>query len=210
MQKATRDRIAVGARDLFARHGYNATTMEAIARKAGMAVQTIYANFRTKRAILLYLVESAESDPDLAEIARQFRSEGDPGRLLRLGAAFNQRFFERAAALHTTLHEGAASDAALAEAARVVEEGRRARCLQIVRGWVATRNLRRGLTERKAADIMFALSGPEIYRLLVTRSGWMSTEYAKWLVVVIESLLTPKGQHRAREAQPRRRKRRGS
>ena len=48
----TRDRIAVAARELFAVNGFAGTTIAGIAAKAGVSVQTVYATFGTKGAIV--------------------------------------------------------------------------------------------------------------------------------------------------------------
>lgn len=45
------------AKTLFIRDGYAATTMTAIAEQADVAVQTVYAVFGTKRAILNQLLD---------------------------------------------------------------------------------------------------------------------------------------------------------
>src|ERR1051325_4765243 len=45
---ATRRRMLDAAYELFCRDGYRATTMEAIADRAGVAVQTLYFTFHTK------------------------------------------------------------------------------------------------------------------------------------------------------------------
>ena len=47
----TRRLISEAARDLFLERGYAATTMDAIAGEAGVAVSTVYAIFKNKRAI---------------------------------------------------------------------------------------------------------------------------------------------------------------
>ena len=49
---ATRTRIAEAAADLFAREGYAATTVAAVADVAGVSAQTVYNVFETKAALL--------------------------------------------------------------------------------------------------------------------------------------------------------------
>ena len=51
-----RDRILVAAREEFLRHGLRATSMEAIARAAGVAKPTLYAYFPDKDAVFLAIV----------------------------------------------------------------------------------------------------------------------------------------------------------
>ena len=53
---ATRRRILEAAETLFTRDGYATTTIAAIADQADVAVQTIYAAFGTKRAVLSELL----------------------------------------------------------------------------------------------------------------------------------------------------------
>src|SRR6266568_2113124 len=55
--QATRRRILDAARGLFVARGYVATTIEAIAAEAGVAVPTVYLAFGTKRALLVELLD---------------------------------------------------------------------------------------------------------------------------------------------------------
>ena len=62
--KATRRRIAEAALHRFSEQGYAATTMDAIARDAGVAVQTVYFTFHTKAEVLIASLELAGGEPD--------------------------------------------------------------------------------------------------------------------------------------------------
>ena len=53
----TRRQIIEAARNLFIIRGYNGSTIEAIATEAGVAVETVYAAFGNKRAILSQLID---------------------------------------------------------------------------------------------------------------------------------------------------------
>ena len=57
-----RERILAAARELFLRQGLRATTMEAIARGAGMAKPTLYAEFADKDAVFLAILEQLVAD----------------------------------------------------------------------------------------------------------------------------------------------------
>ena len=54
--RLTRREIIKAARKLFITYGYSGATMESIAREAGVAVETVYASFGSKRAILSNLI----------------------------------------------------------------------------------------------------------------------------------------------------------
>src|SRR5438034_1577051 len=55
--RRTRLRILDAAHRLFSEYGYAATTIERIAAEAGVAIDTVYAVFRSKRAVLSGLME---------------------------------------------------------------------------------------------------------------------------------------------------------
>src|SRR4029077_151636 len=55
--RQTRTRMLDAAQRLFAERGYAATTIETIASNAGVAVDTVYANFGSKRGLLSALVD---------------------------------------------------------------------------------------------------------------------------------------------------------
>src|SRR5450759_2431787 len=54
---ATRARIIASAYALFCELGYRGTTMQSIAERAGVAVQTVYFTFRTKDDLLQAVYE---------------------------------------------------------------------------------------------------------------------------------------------------------
>ena len=63
---------------------------------------------------------------------------------------------------------------------------------QIARSLPRARALRPKLRERDAADIIHALTSPEVYRLLVCDRGWPPERYEQWLKdILIDQLLAP-------------------
>jgi AcrR family transcriptional regulator len=59
---ATRKRVLQAAQDLFARHGFEGTSIGEIASRAGVGVGTVYHHFADKRAILIRLLEQQEGE----------------------------------------------------------------------------------------------------------------------------------------------------
>ena len=99
----TRRRILDAAEDLFTSNGYASTTMTAIAEQADVAVQTLYAVFGNKRAILTELIDArvvgddhAGSLPDRQDW-RAMEREPDPHRQLALFAQIATRIGNRSA-----------------------------------------------------------------------------------------------------------------
>jgi AcrR family transcriptional regulator len=78
-----RDALLDAALQLFAEHGYEGTSVEEIAHRAGVAVGGFYQHFRSKRQVLLVLMDAL-----LGEIARMdfhLRRHDDPRLALEDG-----------------------------------------------------------------------------------------------------------------------------
>jgi AcrR family transcriptional regulator len=78
--RATRRKVLAAAEALFARRGYEPTTMADVAERAGVGVGTLYHHFPDKRALLLALIDDW-GDRELArardaiDMARLFGSD---------------------------------------------------------------------------------------------------------------------------------------
>lgn len=188
-------RIAASARCLFARQGYGATSIEAIAREAGVAVPTFYAMYGSKRAVLFALLDAAEAQADAEGLRTALRAAASPREQLRLLVSFNCRFYRQAADLVEVAHEAGSSEPDLlalwkrGEARRLRAEAR------LVRAWSHFGALGKGLREREALDILWAMSGADNYRLFVTERRWSPEAYEAWLAKSLEELLLSGGQY---------------
>ena len=102
---ATRRSILEAAQRLFEQHGYAATTMEAIADEAGVALKTVYVAFVTKSGVLRglwdLLLKGDETEAAVAERPwyREVIEEPDPERQLRLNARNSRVVKQRIAAM---------------------------------------------------------------------------------------------------------------
>lgn len=195
---ATRLRILDAAESLFIADGYASTTITAIAAAADVAVQTVYAVFGTKRAVLMELlavrvVGDGEEIP-LRERAdwRAMEAEADPRRQLGLLAAIATTIAGRIAALYQVMAGAAASDPELAELYDRQQRSRYDDQRRVARALAGKDALRPGLSERHAADILWVLANPHTYRALVGERGWTTADYQRWLADLLAGvLLTP-------------------
>jgi AcrR family transcriptional regulator len=176
-------------------HGYGAATIAGIARRAAVSPETVYATFRTKRGILAALVDVsiAGDDEPLAIIDRdwvgELRSEPDRGRRIEILAHQGRLILERRASIDTIVQGAAAADpeiGSLLESGRAERHAGQRALLGIVAG---SRGFRNGLTLDGAADILFALGSPEVYRLLTDVRGWSADRFEAWYTHEIESLV---------------------
>jgi TetR/AcrR family transcriptional regulator, regulator of autoinduction and epiphytic fitness len=188
---ATRRRILDAAETLFVRDGYAATTIAAIAAQADVAVQTVYAVFSTKRAVLKELLGVRVVGDDAATPLndrndwRAMQAESEPGRQLELLADIATRIGERMGALYEVLAGAAGSDPEIAHIYQRQQRRRYNDQRRVARSLAAKGALAPGLSEARATDIMWAVANPTMYHRLVTQRRWAPEEYRRWLAHVL-------------------------
>jgi AcrR family transcriptional regulator len=193
--RATRHRILDAAEELFIRDGYAATAIAAIAAAADVAVQTVYAVFGTKRAILAELLAARTvGDDDSAALSdradwRAMEEETDPRRQIAALAAIATRVGGRIAGLYEVMAAAAGSDP---EIAAMYQQRQRARYQdqRRVAELLADRGaLRPGLPAARAADIIWAIANPRTQHALVAERQWPTAEYQSWLADLLAASL---------------------
>jgi TetR/AcrR family transcriptional regulator, regulator of autoinduction and epiphytic fitness len=183
----TRRRVLDAAETLFTRDGYATTTMTAIADEGDVAVQTLYAVFGNKRAILTELIDArvtgddhSGSPPD-REDWQAMERETDPDRQIALFAAIATRIGSRSAAINEVMAAAAGADA---EIAAIHQQQRQARYRderRLAHSLARKSALRQGLSETQAADIIWAIATTRTYRALVFERRWTTDQYERWL-----------------------------
>lgn len=182
--EATSARIVHHAYELLCERGYRGTTMEAVAGRAGVAVQTVYFVFHTKddllQAVHSWTVLGEENQPPQLQgwhIAAL--READAARALEKLVAGVATINARMAPLIPVYH--AVSMDPAGEIYRRSELLRRDDMDQLVDTLTKKTPLRRGLTRRQAADLIFVLTGPECYRSFVLDAGWTQQQWVRWV-----------------------------
>lgn len=186
----TRRRILAAGRTLFVAQGYGGATIEAIAQRARVAVQTVYAAFGSKRNILMALLDAMAADADVARMQAAVQAAaGDPPRQLREVLAFTGRFYAAGADLIDIARTVSGVEPDL-RALWKEGEGRRHRAAaSLVAEWDAAGALAPGLTRKEATDVMWALVGPDVFRLFIVERRWSRSRYEAWLADTLEGLL---------------------
>lgn len=181
----TRERIVSASARLFATQGYQATTIAAIAREAGVSAETVKTT-ASKAELLIAAFEVTFSGSEGAEtLADTDVANGllDLPDDIFLDTVLTQitTANARGHGLWTVLLGAALSDPVVDEALRRILGHRSAD----YRGLVS--ELRRrdlaspDIDDSAVADALSFLLSPESYQQLVTQSGWTSERYAEWL-----------------------------
>ena len=193
----TRLRVLDSAQKLFAERGYAASTIEAIARAAQVAVDTVYAAFGSKRGVLKALLDvrvgGDDAPIDLLDRPRPqaVRREPDQRRQIAAFAEDVSAIIERVRPVDDIIRGAAAVDADIAAFRTAVQEHRFGNMRQLVSWLVANGSLRDGLTEEEAAGIVWTMTSPEVHRLLRVSRGWTPERYSTWLRDSLTRILLP-------------------
>lgn len=122
MAEQTRSDILGAARTLFARDGYASTSIQDIARGAGVAVQTIYSRVGSKRALLMALVDRIDEEAGLGEMVGLVLGATDAEEALDAYVHLTRRFRERCGDVIGALFNAAGAEPDIDE---FIAEGRR-------------------------------------------------------------------------------------
>jgi AcrR family transcriptional regulator len=186
----TRGRIVDAARTLLETEGYAGMTIDAIARRADVSTQTVYAVFGSKTGILRELLNQVTFGPDYEDAVRQTMSEPDPELRLRRAAGIARKIHDTQAATFDLLRGAGVVAPELARLEEERETLRYQRQEQMITSLRAAGRLLAKLSSRSARDIFWMLTGGDIYRMLVRERGWSSQKYQDWLAdTLVRSLL---------------------
>jgi AcrR family transcriptional regulator len=194
---ATRRRVVGAAYRLFCEQGYVATTMEAIAREAEIALPTLYFTFRTKGAILGEALGAAVTGfdepvgPEDSAWYGEFQAVPDVRRALRILVENTTPILRRVGPLLAATY-AAASDPEVASVYELGEQRRHDGYRAIVQMLARKGGLRPRIRAARATDILLVLLGPQLFDALANGRGWSVAECNRWIVEVLsQQLLTP-------------------
>lgn len=193
--QATCHSILLAARKLFVQDGYVGTTMPAIAQAAGVSLDTVYASVGRKPTLFKRLVEASISGKDEAQLAEErdyvlaIRAEPKAHKKLQVYAEALTRIHARLAPLFKVLQAASSVNPDLSDLWQEIAQRRAFNMRLFAADLAATGELRGGLSQDQAADIIWTMNSPEFYVLLVEQCGWSPQVFESWLADAWRRLL---------------------
>ena len=198
----TRRRIVEATRKLLQSEGYAGMTVEAIARRAEVSAQSVYAIFKSKTGILIELLDQAAFGADYDDAVRKALSASDPETRLRLAAPIARQIHDAQSATFDVLRGAGVVAPELAKLEQQREHLRYERQKTMIISLRDAGRLQPTLDYATARDIFWMLTGRDVYRMLVRERGWSSQKYQDWLAdSLVYSLLTPRREKPVRRRQ---------
>ena len=194
--RATRRRIAEAALRRFSKQGYAATTMDAVARDAGVAVQTVYFTFHTKAELLIASLEVAGGEagsPEVVMSAPGSAASSRPRRARRLAliVEHSNEIYARVGPLLGAVSAAASVDPEVDQAWRGLVARRRAGMSQIIEVFATRGQLRDGLDPSLALDLLFGINRAETYLAFTLECGWSMSRYKAWQFATLARQILP-------------------
>ena len=192
----TRTAILDSARSRFFTDGYASTTIASIAEDAGVSVDTIYKTFGGKPGLVRVLCQRALAGQ--GPLRAEDRSddiqanESDPQVIIRGFGTLTREVAPRINPILMLVREAAAADPEMAQLQHDIDRQRLARMTHNARNLANAGHLRRDITVKHAAEIMWTYSSPELYQLLVVSRGWSLKRFCGFIAdAMIAALLPP-------------------
>lgn len=193
----TQAQITEAARELFIERGYLGTSIDSIAKEAGVAPETIYALFGNKKAILarvmdVSIVGDGQPIPLLArEQIREVEFETVQTRQIEMFAKRIQMIMARVAPLFEVMRSAAKTEPEIGALLKKYLGGKMEGMGYFVDCLLANGPLRSDLSKLTATETLWTLTSAEVYNLLTVDRGWSAKEYELWLSQTLIRLLLP-------------------
>lgn len=180
-----RQGILAAALELFAERGYTATSMAAIAERAEVALDTIYASVGRKPQLARLLIETAISGSTYAvpaaerDYVQAIQAAPDAETKIGIYASAMRLIAGRLAPVLVMIQQAAGAEPELAALWREISERRAVNMRRFAADLAVVGALR--VDPSEAADMIWATNAPELYQLLVGQRGWTPERYERFL-----------------------------
>lgn len=191
----TRRAIVQAATEEFRANGYHGTTMAGIAKRAGVAVQTVYFVFHTKPLLLTATIDQAvmgdeePTPPELTEWWQEGTSTKDGRRALELFVTNVGTIEVRAAALDRVARAAATTDPEVVDVLAHHERLREAGFRDYLQTLADRGLLRKGVALDEAVDVLLTLVGSATFAEFTEGRGWSLERWAEWTTATLAGLL---------------------
>jgi AcrR family transcriptional regulator len=184
--RRTREKVVEAARELFVTQGYGATSLQEVADRAGVAVQTIYFVFHNKRTLFKDVVDASiagDTEPVATMDREWFRAacaEPTAAGQLRAHVRGTREILGRVAPIMSLIAAAAATDPEIAAQWPDGPDPRYTVHYAAAEALVGKPDARPGISVEMAADLLFGLLSPELYLIFVRDRGWSPDLWEEW------------------------------
>jgi AcrR family transcriptional regulator len=197
--RLTRGRVVDAAARLFVEHGYVATTIEHVAEDAGVAVQTVYYIFSTKRNLLAAVLDaSVAGDVEPVPVLERdwveaLRAEQDATSAVERLVEATVAIVARTMAIYEVVRR-AAADPEVSALLDEIRSRRRADQRALIEILWRSGHLHPRVDAGIAADVLYGLINEEVLQLFTVDCGWEVEQFRSWATfLMLQQLVDANG-----------------
>ncbi len=179
--RRTRDALLTGARSILERDGFQALTMGAVAREAGVSRGAVYLHFASRSDLVAALFDHVAWQQGLAASLEPVWDAPDPVAALDEWAAHLARYHPALIPVDRAITHVQGRDPDAADHRQRVSEAQRAGCERLARRLAEEGRLAEPWTIETATDMLYALISTDMIERLITDCDWPQTQLAEHL-----------------------------
>lgn len=196
----TRRALLAAADELFRGQGYTATTVQEIASRADVSLQTLYLAWGSKSALFRAAADAAAAASELPvtpqawqeTLRERLHAAAGPSPTTRAYLLAVAELFVEVAERTSAYWQmqAAAADADIAVGHAAAMRARRD-TMAAVAGDLPRGGLRPGVDDDTVLATMWSLASPEVFALLTTQAGYTPARFRDWLERTLVTALCP-------------------
>ncbi|WP_165491735.1 TetR/AcrR family transcriptional regulator [Egibacter rhizosphaerae] len=184
--RRTRGALLGAARAILENEGFDALTMAAVARRAGVTRRAVYLHFSSRAELLANLFGYVAQAEGLADSLERVWQAPDGPTALERWAHHLADYHPRIMAVDRAIQQVEARDPDAAAHRERVSAAQLEGCGRIVAQLADEGCLAAGWTRRTATDFLFALISTDMFERLLFR-GWSSSELSEHLAGLLRA-----------------------
>ena len=185
----TKRRILEAAKNLFESEGFEYATIEKIAQVANVAIPTVYSLFQSKRGVLRALMDEVFPIDQFDPLVEKSKEATSPEERLLYSAKIARQIYDAERAQMEVFRGASVLSPEFKELEKEREMRRYERQEITINAMVKENSLAKGMSGKRARDVLWVFTGRDIYRMLVIEQGWTPEEYEKWLAELLANML---------------------
>lgn len=189
----TKARIVDAAIAELREKGYAEMSLDSIAKKAGVASQTVYGLCGSKKGMLDIIQQNYRLSEEYKQIRSQELDQNKGPEWLRAIGMYSTVMMESRLPTYRLARAMRAASRKHSHLATRLEDELYDLCYKLVLGLAEDGLLRSGLDVDTAAEICWALHSPEMHRRLTDDKGWSTERYSAWFGEVLACMLLAPG-----------------
>lgn len=193
--ESTRQSVLDAAEQLFRELGWAPTTVAAVAQRAGVSAETVYARFGNKRKIAHELVIRAMRGPDRQTpfMQQQERAsvlqQAGGAQIIDAFAADISMLLSRVAPILAVIRTAADGDKEMADLYRELQQARRKNLGKVAEALQRAGSLKAELSLEEAGDTIWSIVSPELWLLRISQLGCTPESNREWISATLQQLL---------------------